>query len=115
MFKIGHVYFEGYAHSLWADRAGPTKSMNPRTGSVYEKSVAPPILMAFAEALRRANSAFLDEIVQAFEVATQLETIGDEAILLADLIRRGHSFADLAIQVEYKYVFPLLLYFGAVN
>ncbi len=109
MLKIGHVYFEGYAHSLWADRAGPTKSMNPRTGSVYEKPVAPPILMAFAEALRRINSAFLEE------VATQLEAIGDEAILLADLVRRGHSFADLAIQVEYENVFSLLLYVEAIK
>lgn len=96
--NVDHVYFEGYAHADFsAGACEPCVSMNPRTGRDCGKSAAPAALLAFFEATRRANAALLADL------AARLDGVaaGSAAALLADLVRRGRAWADLALQTHY--------------
>jgi hypothetical protein len=93
--NFGHTYFEGYAHAHYPTCA-PCNSMNPRTGSDYEKPAAPPALLAFFEATRRVNAELL------VGIAVRLDGVGGNgAALLAHLVRGGRAWADLALQTHY--------------
>jgi hypothetical protein len=95
----GHIYFEGYAHAHFPTLAGastPCNSMNPRTGRDYEKPAAPAPLLAFFEATRRVNAELLADIAKRLDGVA-----GWAAALLANLVRRGRTWADLAIQTHY--------------
>jgi hypothetical protein len=93
----GHIYFEGYAHAHFPTGAStPCNSMNPRTGRDYDKPAAPGPLLAFFEATRRANAELLAD------AAKRLDRVaGQAAALLANLVRGGRAWADLAIQTHY--------------
>jgi hypothetical protein len=95
--NVDHVYFEGYAHADFSASCEPCVSMNPRTGRDYGKPAAPAALLAFFEATRRANAALLADL------AARLDGVaaGSAAALLADLVRRGRAWADLALQTHY--------------
>jgi hypothetical protein len=94
--NYGHIYFEGYAHAHYATGAAPAHSMNPRTGTNYEKPAAPPTLLAFFEAMRRVNAKLLTD------TARRLDGVaGWAAALLAHLVRSGRAWADLALQTHY--------------
>ncbi len=93
----GHMYFEGYAHAHFPTGASaPCISMNPRTGRDYEKPAAPAPLVAFFEAMRRANAQLLADIAKRLDGVA-----GWAAALLAHLVRGGRAWADLAMQTHY--------------
>ena len=90
----GHIYYEGYSHALWSRRYTPALSMNPRWGYDFDKTPAPPLLGAFIEATRRANGRLLSSI------ETRLRSLGSAVgAAMADHVRNGRAFADLALQV----------------
>jgi hypothetical protein len=93
----GHIYFEGYAHAHFPTGAStPCNSMNPRTGRDYDKPAAPAPLLAFFEATRWANAELLAD------AAKRLDRVsGQAAALLANLVRGGRAWADLALQTHY--------------
>ena len=93
----GHIYFEGYAHAHFPTGAStPCNSMNPRTGCDYAKPAAPAPLLAFFEAMRRANAPLLADIAKRLDGVA-----GWAAALLAHLVRGGRAWADLALQTHY--------------
>jgi len=102
--NYGHIYFEGYAHAHYPTGAcAPCASMNPRTGGDYAKPAAPAALLAFFEAIRRANAELLADL------AARLDRVdGEAAALLARMVREGRAWADLALQTHYGMCPPTL-------
>lgn len=92
----GHIYYEGYAHALLSGHCGAVTSMNPRWGYDFAKPAAPPFLLAFFEAVRRANAPLLAA------VELRLGRVGTAvSATLASFVREGRAFADLALQTHY--------------
>lgn len=92
----GHVYYEGYAHALWSGHCREVTSMNPRWGYDFAKPAAPPLLLAFFEAVRRANRPLL-----AAAESRLVHIGGTISTTLASYVREGRVFADLALQIHF--------------
>lgn len=87
----GHIYYEGYFHSLWNVK-GSFKSINPRRGSVMDKPCAPIELLAFCEGIRRCNVGLTNDIL------TSLANIeSSQARMLSSLLERNQHFAGKSL------------------
>eukprot|EP00939_MAST-03C_sp_MAST-3C-sp1_P004539 g4539.t1 len=93
----GHGYFEGYFHSLPTGKA--IRSIDPRKGSMVEKSAAPLRLAAFYEGCRRKNRNGLVSALKANLSSLPETSPGQETIL--DIVKRGWLFGDVAAQIHF--------------
>lgn len=82
-----HHYYEGFYHALFSRSNEPIRSMNARTGEFYDKPPAPRCMMAFLEAFRRANAAWVEEGIP-------------RESPLRFLVEQGFHFADIAAQIH---------------
>lgn len=57
-----HIYYEGYYHGLTHSKT--EEFLHPRMGVSWAKTAAPVTLRAFAEAVRRKNSSWIDHLAE---------------------------------------------------
>lgn len=112
----GHVYYEGYFHSLLDP--SPFPSLHPRIGIIHDKPSAPIRVVAFCESVRRKNKAWVnrlrDRLAASPSHATEalVRIIDDNRLFAGDILQHQpflsflsfyHVFklSDLAVQVHY--------------
>jgi hypothetical protein len=90
-----HRYYEGYFHGQ--NTPHDVKTLNPRLGVPMTKQAAPLPLRALCEAVRRQITPSLLQAIPR-DCAPENEI----AALVAQLLRDGCAFSDLAIQVRHE-------------
>ena len=92
----GHYYFESYFHAC--DTPEPIFGVNTRYPTEeHVKPAAPVHLRAFLIALRIKNIDWTKGLIESLE---KLQPTS-KSIILINLLRKGHHFADIAVQMHY--------------